>query len=212
MPETGYTFDWDAVERIQAVVSDFESRPLDGSLATAPGYQPRQISSWCKVLAEVAGIPGLYTARVVFTTDKREWRGGGDCYVQEVNSARLTINSTVQGRALAYAINARPVFGVTAGGGGNSQSGGVVLVIGALDGSFYKAGTCAHNGTAWACQPVDDFAIDVNGLPLEMGRRYVGSLIGTRNGKSLYGVQTWWGVVTDVMCDATGLHQTKREI
>ena len=215
--DNGYVIDFETLQRISKSVREQERGVTKAGMADQSQADQQEGTAFVEVTG-AATTAGYYPAREKwYDIESNTWTYAQDsCVAWEMNGSTLDSGKTYKGtlaRSVVEGGVVKHVFAVQAsGGGGAAGSTAKVLIIGALNGSFYKAGTCIHNGTAWVCQPVDDFAIDVNGLALEIGRRYVGSLIGARNGKDLYGIQTWWGVVTDVYCDATGLHQTKREI
>lgn len=114
MAGEGFTFDWQSVERISRVVSEFESQPIDGKLPTIDGKPAGTYHAWCKVLSS-AGTAGVYNAvRAQVDSGATPWSYDAQVLVKEVNGKTLTVGSFYYCHLLWFTTNSKPVYGVQA--------------------------------------------------------------------------------------------------
>ena len=222
--ETGYNLTASAAGRIGRMLRDYEN----GRLGRRPESDQDQIPgvggvAFVIVTGTTAGYPaGEYDGTLSwFDAENNVWVSQFDpIRIRELNGGTLATGNKYQAEYLET-IDGKEVFTVQASGGGGATGStpltAALLITSKGVGDFYNASSCLHTCASWECGaagslPIDLLAIDMNGLTLDIGRRYIGVHVGETGGKPIYGVQTWWGVVTNVWCDATGLHQTKREI
>jgi hypothetical protein len=112
MAGEGFTFDWQSVERISRVVSEFESQPIDGKLPTIDGKPAGTYHAWCKVLSS-AGTAGVYNAvRAQVDSGATPWSYDAQVLVKEVNGKTLTVGSFYYCHLLWFTTNSKPVYGV----------------------------------------------------------------------------------------------------
>jgi len=217
---SGFSLDYDSVVRIARAVWEVE-RSL-GIPGESEGDKDSGVRNTRLLEVNGALSGGLYPA-ICKDHDGTNWVYSESCFAVDSNGGTLTVGNTYIGsrtRSVSDGGVAKSVFTVQASGGGGTSATpltAALLITSKGIGDFYNASSCLHTGAAWECGaagslPIDLLAIDMNGLTLDIGRRYIGVHVGETGGKPIYGVQTWWGVVTNVWCDATGLHQTKREI
>lgn len=112
MAGQGFTFDWDAVERISAVVRDYEGQPIDGQLPGIPGKAAATFHSWCKVLSATA-TAGVYNGvRAQVNQGSGQWSYDAQVLVKEVNGKTLTVGSFYFCNFLWFTTGQKPIYGL----------------------------------------------------------------------------------------------------
>lgn len=118
MAGQGFTFDWDSVERISAVVRDYEGQPIDGQLPGIPGKAAATFHSWCKVLSATA-TAGVYNGvRAQVNQGSGQWSYDAQVLVKEVNGKTLTVGAFYYCNFLWFTTNSKPIYGVETIGAG----------------------------------------------------------------------------------------------
>lgn len=226
----GFTVNWDTAKRIGRLVRDFEAGKLGAKTHEVVGYDfaSGPPTYYVTVGDRVAGWPdGFHSGTLEFADPYT-----GDFYesteavmVYDLNGKDLKAGSRYTANYHEVVIdgagNETAVFAVGQGGGGGAGAGGgaIVLQLGPKEAgtAYHTAIQCSHDGTMWQCgtlpgQITAAFALDVNGLDLEVGRRYVGIYCGEHDKKPVFGIQTWWNTLTHVNCDNGVFTEIRREI